>query len=120
MPINLGILGLAHGHVGIYCNQWRKHFSNDIRIIGAWDHNAARIAAACEKYQLDQCASVDDLLFRPGLDAVLIGAETSLHADLVEAAAAARKKIILQKPLCLTMEEADRIVADVTREEVPF
>jgi predicted dehydrogenase len=120
MPINLGILGLAHGHVGVYLDQWHKHFPHDIKITGAWDHDASRVAAAREEYQFDQCGSVKDLLFRPGLDAVVIGAETSLHADLVEAAAAARKKIILQKPLCLTMEDADRIVADVEREEVPF
>jgi predicted dehydrogenase len=120
MPINLGILGLAHGHVGVYCDQWRKHFSHDIHIVGAWDHDAARAAAAKGKYKLDIYSSASDLLFRPGLDAVVIGAETSLHADLVEAAAAARKKIILQKPLCLTMEDANRIVADVEREGVPF
>ncbi|MEA2709059.1 MAG: hypothetical protein QOF78_1660 [Phycisphaerales bacterium] len=120
MPINLGILGLAHGHVGVYCDQWRKHFPHDIKIVGAWDHDATRAAAAKEQYHLDIYKSAADLLLRPGIDAVIIGAETSLHADLVEAAAAARKKIILQKPLCLTMEEADRIVADVTREEVPF
>jgi predicted dehydrogenase len=104
----------------VYLDQWHKHFPHDIRIIGAWDHDASRVAAGCAKYHFDQCDSVKDLLSRPGLDAVVIGAETSLHADLVEAAAAARKKIILQKPLCLTMADADRIVADVEREEVPF
>ena len=120
MPINLGILGLAHGHVGVYCDQWRRHFSHDINIVGAWDHDASRLAAAKDKDQLDIYDSEHELLFRPGLDAVVIGAETSLHADLVEAAAAAGKRIILQKPLCLTLEEADRIVAAVEREGVPF
>ncbi len=120
MPLNLGILGLAHGHVGVYCDQWRKHFSNDVHVVGGWDHDASRAAAAKEKYKLDVYASPGELLSRPGLDAVVIGAETSLHADLVEAAATARKRIIVQKPLCLTMEQADRIVAGVEREAVPF
>jgi predicted dehydrogenase len=120
MPINLGILGLAHGHVGVYCDQWRKHFPHDIKIVGAWDHDPQRAAAARAKYQLKVYPSAAELLFRPGLDAVVIGAETSLHADLVEAAAAAGKKIILQKPLCLTLADADRIVADVAREQIPF
>jgi predicted dehydrogenase len=120
MPINLAILGFAHGHVGVYCEQWLRMPGHPIRLVGAWDHDPGRVAAAREKYKLPLHDSVAEVLARPGLDAVLIGAETSLHADLVEAAAAARKKIILQKPLCLTMEEADRIVADVEREEVPF
>ncbi|MCX7048897.1 MAG: Gfo/Idh/MocA family oxidoreductase [Candidatus Sumerlaeota bacterium] len=43
-----------------------------------------------------------------------------MHADLVERAAAAHKQIILQKPISLTMAEADRIVAAVSRHGVPF
>jgi predicted dehydrogenase len=120
MPINLGILGLAHGHVGVYCNQWRKHFSHDVNLVAAWDHDHARSAVAREKFDVRVNDSAHDLLARPDIDAVVIGAETSLHADLVEAAAAAGKQIILQKPLCLTMDEADRIVAAVERFGVPF
>jgi len=120
MPINLGILGLAHGHVGVYCDQWRRHFSHEINLVGAWDHDAARLAVAKGKYRFDVYADKRELLARPDLDAIVIGAETSLHADLIEAAAAARKKIILQKPLCLTLEEADRIVTAVERAGVPF
>ena len=85
---------------------YRQRGALAIGDLDAFD-DAARLAAACEKYKFDQCGSVKDLLVCPGLDAVIIGAETSLHADLVEAAAAARKRIILQKPLCLTMAEAD-------------
>jgi predicted dehydrogenase len=120
MHINVGILGLAHGHVGVYCDHWQKLPGHPITLIAAWDHDAARVKLAHEKYGVPLAASVDELLRTPGLDAVVIGAETSLHAELVEAAAAARKTIILQKPIALTMEEADRIVAAVQREQVPF
>jgi predicted dehydrogenase len=115
MPINLGILGLAHGHVGVYCEQWRKRFAHDVTLVSAWDHDQARAASAREKFGVRVDQSAADLLARPDVNAVVIGAETSLHADLVEAAAAAGKAIILQKPLCLTMDEADRIVAAVER-----
>jgi predicted dehydrogenase len=120
MSLNLGILGFAHGHVGVYCDEWLKMPGHPIKLVAGWDHDAARLVAARDKYHLSACATPAALLDTPGIDAVVIGAETSLHADLVEAAAVARKKIILQKPLALTMEDADRIVADVTREDVPF
>jgi predicted dehydrogenase len=121
MPINIGILGLAHGHVGVYCDQWMKMSDHPIRLVAAWDHEAARARAARDKYKLDLCTTPDELLRRPGLDAVVIGAETSMHAQLVEAAAAAGKKIVLQKPLALTLDEADRIVAAVkNRNVLPF
>ena len=51
---------------------------------------------------------------------MVITAETSRHAELVEQAAAAGKAIILQKPIALTLAEADRIVAAVQRTRVPF
>jgi predicted dehydrogenase len=117
MPINLAILGLAHGHVGAYCDQWIKQ-PHDIRITAVWDHDATRATAAQDKYRATRYDSVDVLLARADLDAVVIGAETSLHADLVEAAAAANKQIILQKPLALTMGQADRIAVAVEREEL--
>src|SRR5690606_35068570 len=53
-------------------------------------------------------------------DALVIGAETSLHAALVEQATAAGKAIVLQKPLALTMAEADRIVDAVEKSGVRF
>lgn len=120
MAIDIGILGLAHGHVGAYCDQWVKRPELGVKVVAAWDHDAQRAQAAREKYQVDVSASPEALLRRPGLDAVVIGAETSMHADLVEAAAVGGKKIILQKPSALTLEEADGIVADVQREGVPF
>ena len=54
------------------------------------------------------------------MQAVVIAAETSLHAELVEQAAAAGKMIALQKPMALTLPQADRIVAAVERHGVPF
>jgi predicted dehydrogenase len=39
---------------------------------------------------------------------------------LVEQAAAAGKAVVLQKPLSLTMEQADRIVAAISNADVPF
>ena len=60
------------------------------------------------------------LLQNADIQAVVVSAETSLHADLVEKAAAAGKTIILQKPMALTMPEADRIVTAVEKSGVPF
>jgi predicted dehydrogenase len=62
----------------------------------------------------------EDLLVHEPVDAVVIGAETSMHAGLVEMSARANRSIILQKPLALTMEDADRIVKAVEDHGVLF
>lgn len=117
--IGVGILGFAHGHVGMYCQQWQQRPELGAKLVAGWDHDEARLAN-CATYGMEAASSVDDLLSRNDIDAVVIAAETSMHADLVEKAAAAGKAIVLQKPMSLTMDEADRIVEAVDKAGVPF
>ena len=118
--IGVGILGFAHGHVNAYCNAWKKDESFGVRLLAGWDHDAARLKEAGDKYGISLASSQTDLLKRADIAAVVIAAETSMHADLVEQAAAAGKAVILQKPMALTIEQADRIVAAVGKSGVPF
>ena len=120
MAINVGVLGFAHGHVNAYCTQWQQQADHEIELVAGWDHDAARLAKNAGSYSIQPYATVDEFLAHPGLQAVVIGAETSMHADLVEQAAAAGKAIALQKPIALTLAEADRIVAAVERHGIPF
>ncbi len=120
MTIHTAILGFAHGHVNSYCGKWREHPEYGVSVLYGWDHDANRLAKAAQDFSLQAFSDIDKLLALPDLQAVIIAAETSLHTDLVEKAAAAGKSIVLQKPMALTMPEADRIVAAVQRASVPF
>ncbi|MBI3958465.1 MAG: Gfo/Idh/MocA family oxidoreductase [Chloroflexi bacterium] len=120
MPVKVGVLGFAHGHVNAYCAQWQQRAEDQIELVAGWDHNPARLAQNADRYAIQPYAAVEEFLAHPGLQAVVIAAETSLHAALVEQAAAAGKIIALQKPIALTLTEADRIVAAVERHAVPF
>lgn len=117
--MKVGILGFAHGHVGMYCGRWRACPEMGIELTAGWDHDADRLGAAAAAHDLTPYDTPDALL-ASGVEAVVIGAETSRHAELVELAAAAGKAIVLQKPLCLTMAQADRIVEAVARSGVRF
>ncbi|NKB69863.1 MAG: gfo/Idh/MocA family oxidoreductase [Candidatus Latescibacteria bacterium] len=118
--MKIGVLGFAHGHVNMYCAQWKQQAAMDIELAAGWDHDSRRLVQAVEEHGLEACSSPEALCQRADIDAVVISAETSLHADLVEQAAAAGKAIILQKPMALTLEDADRIVAAVETAQVPF
>jgi predicted dehydrogenase len=91
-----------------------------VEVVAGWDHDSERLAAAVERHGVAPVASSAELLARDDVDAVVITAETSMHADLVEQAAEAGKAIILQKPIALTMEQAGRIVSAVKADGVPF
>ena len=120
MPIGVGILGFAHGHVNAYCTRWRDNPGLGIRVAAGWDHDANRLEKTTDSLGVRAYGDVDALLADAEVQAVVVASETSLHADLVEQAAAAGKAIVLQKPMALTMAEADRIVAAVERHGVPF
>lgn len=116
----VGILGFAHGHVNSYRTQWKQRPELGVQVVAGWDHDAERLTKASADGSIAACGSVAELLSRADVTAVAIGAETAYHADLVEQAAAAGKAIILQKPMALTLGEADRIVAAVSAAGVPF
>ncbi len=51
-----------------------------------------------------------DLLAMPGIDMVVIGAPNDTHCEITLAAAAAGKHIVVEKPLCLNLSEADTMI----------
>ncbi|MFI5356525.1 MAG: Gfo/Idh/MocA family protein [Opitutales bacterium] len=114
------VLGFAHGHVGLYCDVWRDHPELEVEVVAAWDHDAARRNEAAATRHLTVSGDLAAVLAEPGIEAVVIGAETVRHAELVVAAARAGKRIVLQKPLALTLPQADTIVAAVAETGVPF
>jgi predicted dehydrogenase len=120
MSIKVGVLGFAHGHVHAYCKEWGDKPELGVTVVAGWDHDDGRLQSGVNAFGVRPFTEVPALLAEPGLEAVVVAAETSLHAELVEQAAAAGKAIILQKPMALTLPEADRIVSAVERQGVPF
>jgi predicted dehydrogenase len=60
------------------------------------------------------------MLAMPEIDMVVIGAPNDVHCQLTVDAAAAGKHIVLEKPMCLNMEEADRMLEACRRAKVKF
>lgn len=118
-PTGVGILGFAHGHVNSYCEEWKRP-EQGIRVIAGWDRDPERLEKAKNAFGLEGYADASEMLARDDLQAVVVSSETSMHADLVELASAAGKAVILQKPMALTIREADRIVEAVNRHRIPF
>ena len=108
-PIGIGVLSFAHGHVGVYADVM-KDFP-DVTLVAAYDDNPERAKPICERTGLRYEASPEGVLRDGAVQAVMIGSETSRHAELCVAAAEAGKHILLQKPMAMTLEECDRMNA---------
>lgn len=116
--VGIGVLGLAHGHTGIYCRVMR-HF-DDVELVACWDEDAERGREAAAAHSMAYCSRMDSLLQDASIDAVIIGTETNRHAEMVEAAAAAGKHILCQKPMATTLDDCDRIIQAVQRHGIKF
>lgn len=53
---------------------------------------------------------LEDMLAMEEIDMVVIGAPNHVHCEITEKAAAAGKHIVVEKPLCLNLAEADRMI----------
>src|SRR5258706_16009480 len=51
------------------------------------------------------------MLARPEIDMVVVGAPNDRHCQIALDAAAAGKHVVMEKPLCLNLAEADRMIA---------
>jgi predicted dehydrogenase len=69
-----------------------------------------RVAASvAQRFQVaDHYTEVDRMLAAPDLDAVLIA--TPIHGDIAVAAARAGKHVLVEKPMALSLQEADAMV----------
>ena len=114
MTVQIGLIGaggITAGHIRGYTaipDQARVTVIADVV-----EDNARRRAA--EVGGADVVADYHELVGRSDVDAVDICLPHHLHADAIIAAANAGKHVLCEKPLCLTMAEADavrRAVAD--------
>lgn len=117
-PIGIGFLSFAHGHAGMYAHVMKAF--DDVRLVAAYDDSEARGKPLCEATGMRYSPHIEDVLDDPGVQAVVIGSETSRHEELALAAAQAGKHILLQKPMALTLESCDRIAGAVEKAGVHF
>ena len=61
-----------------------------------------------------------ELIANPSVKAVFVTSPTSTHRDVVIAAAEARKAIFCEKPIALTLEDTDQMIAALDRAQVMF
>jgi predicted dehydrogenase len=85
-------------------------------VAGRSPERAGRVAEALGA----SVATVDAVLADPEIDAVDICLPTPVHREIAEAAFAAGKHVFLEKPLALTVEDGEAIVAAAERSGAIF
>lgn len=87
-------------------------------LVGVADINKASADAMAQKYDILSFRSAEELLESDKIDAVCICTPSSLHTQLAVKAADTGKHIVIEKPMAITTEQCDQIIAAVERNHV--
>ena len=106
--LSVGVIGAggnARGHLrGIEAN-------DNIRMVAVMDVDAGRAEAAGREHGARAYTDLEALLKDPEVEAVHVCTPHNLHGEQVVAAAGAGKHVLVEKPMALTLEECDRMIA---------
>ena len=105
--LKIAMLSKWHVHARDYAKQFMESGKAEITVV--WDEDPERGAEWAKELGCDFEASLDAVLARDDVQAVVIDTPTSMHLEVIRKATAAKKHIYTEKTLCLT--EADALEA---------
>jgi len=106
-PVRVAIVGLEHGHVTGFLQQFPKQ--SDTQLIGIVDADAAVRAKYEQQFHLDASlfySTLDDLFAHTQPQALLVYTSIAEHRRIIEAAAAHNVAVMVEKPLTLSLDDA--------------
>jgi inositol 2-dehydrogenase len=112
--LGVGVIGV--GEMGKrHAENMRRHVP-EAQLIAIADLSATRVKQVAEELELEHAyVSVEELLQRKDIHAVVIGTPDKFHATVIKAAATAGKEIFCEKPLAITLEDAESALQAVAR-----
>ena len=129
-PLNVGLIGGGAGAFIVQPHQKAIHFDGTRRVVAGALHQDAKIAmeeAANWPYPIKGYESYDamiaaqkDLPEEKRLDYVLIVTPNFVHFDPAMKCIEAGIPVFCEKPLTVTLDESDQLVAAVEQHRIPF
>lgn len=84
---------------------------SDAVIVAVMSPNEEHVKAFAEKHQIPNWfTEIGAFLALDEIDMVILGAPNYLHCELAVKIARAKKHVVVEKPLCLNLEEADLMI----------
>ncbi|MBD3187471.1 hypothetical protein GF325_11620, partial [Candidatus Bathyarchaeota archaeon] len=107
--LRVGVIGAAGGQGG----NWTKRLTNwskfifDIEVVALADKNPAVEKIASKMNGVAAYTDYKEMLKKANLDIVVIATPHFLHAPMVIAAAEEEINVLVEKPMCITLKQAD-------------
>ena len=108
-----GLVGFAIVGCGVISPFHARAISDlpDARLVAVVDLHEERAAQRGAEFEVDHSTDLEEVLRRPDVDAVCICVPSGRHAEVAVRAAQAGKHLVVEKPIDVTLEAADRLIA---------
>ena len=100
--VGCGFISLNHG--------WAISTLENAELVAVADINPEASRQVAERFGASWYTKYGDLLEREDIDAIAIATPSGLHAEQTIAAAEARKHVIVEKPMSISLKEANQMI----------
>lgn len=108
MMIKAAVVGLGQIAWYAHCPYLAK--SDNFQLLGVYDMVEVRLQKTAQEFNTKAYFSYCQLLEDPEVDLVIITTPPSSHAELAVQALNSGKNVIVDKPMCLSVVEADKMI----------
>jgi 1,5-anhydro-D-fructose reductase (1,5-anhydro-D-mannitol-forming) len=109
--LKVAMLSFWHVHAKDYARMAKQHPNTEI--VAIWDEDAERGRSKAEEYGVRFYDNRQELLDNAEIDAVIVVTPTTMHRDVIIAAASAGKHIFTEKVVATTTKECKEILAAI-------
>ncbi|MBW8731242.1 MAG: Gfo/Idh/MocA family oxidoreductase [Terrabacter sp.] len=117
-PVRIGLIGA--GRIGTHHATTLARRLGEAELVAVADPRAAAAERLGEELGVDWLTDPQALVDDPRVEAVAITCASTAHADLVVAAAGAGKAVFVEKPMAMTLADADRAVSAARAAGIPL
>ncbi|HEY5562675.1 MAG TPA: Gfo/Idh/MocA family oxidoreductase [Clostridiaceae bacterium] len=116
--LKIAMLSKWHVHAQGYAEMLKEY--KDVEITAVWDEVPERGREWAKTLNVDFEEDLNKILGRQDVEAVVICAPTSMHAEIMIAAAKAGKHIFTEKAMALTKKECEKVTVEIEKAGVKF
>lgn len=115
--IRVGLIGA--GRMGSFHARLLRHFVKGADLVAIADPNLSNAQKLAKELVISTIYDKpEDLINNPNIDAVVIAVPARFHAQTAIQAAQAGKAVFCEKPMALTLEDADNVIAAAEKANV--
>ncbi|QDU70737.1 Gfo/Idh/MocA family protein [Mucisphaera calidilacus] len=109
-PLRVGVIGLGRSGFNIHC-KWLSTLPEHFAVAAVADPDRHRCQEARQTFGAQVHNSVDDLIHDGSLDVVVVASPNLMHEEQACSAMQAGRHVVVEKPLALSTQGADRMIA---------